>query len=68
MNKEMMIASIDMVAKQRNIFIGVALLSIACLLCVSLKLLFTGERIVLVPGLSKEAWVENEGVSNAYLE
>ena len=53
MNKEMMIASIDMVAKQRNIFIGVALLSIACLLCVSLKLLFTGERIVLVPGLSK---------------
>ena len=68
MNKETMIASIDMVAKQRNIFIGVALLSIACLLCVSLKLLFTGERIVLVPGLSKEAWVENEGVSNAYLE
>lgn len=68
MNKETMIASIDMVAKQRNIFIGVSLLSLACLLLVSVKLIFTGERIILVPGLSKEAWVESEGVSNAYLE
>jgi type IV conjugative transfer system protein TraE len=44
------------------------MLSLICLLIVSLKLLSTNERTILIPGLNQEAWASDKGVSSSYLE
>lgn len=68
MKREIMITSMEMVSKQRNVFLALCFALVGCLLLVSLKLFLTKERVVLVPGLSREAWVTSEGVSESYLE
>jgi len=60
--------NIEIVARQRNIFIVLCMLSLICLLIVSLKLLSTHERTILIPGLNQEAWATDKGVSSSYLE
>lgn len=60
--------NIEIVARQRNIFIVLCMLSLVCLLIVSLKLLSTHERTILIPGLNQEAWASDKGVSSSYLE
>jgi len=60
--------NIEIVARQRNIFIVLCMLSLICLLIVSLKLLSTNERTILIPGLNQEAWASDKGVSSSYLE
>jgi type IV conjugative transfer system protein TraE len=60
--------NIEIVARQRNIFIVLCMLSLICLLIVSLKLLSTHERTILIPGLNQEAWASDKGVSSSYLE
>ena len=60
--------NIEIVARQRNIFMVLCMLSLICLLIVSLKLLSTNERTILIPGLNQEAWASDKGVSSSYLE
>jgi len=60
--------NIEKVARQRNMFIGVAVISLSCCLLLSIKLVTSTERTILVPGLQKEAWVSNSGVSASYIE
>jgi type IV conjugative transfer system protein TraE len=60
--------NIEIVARQRNIFMVLCMLSLVCLLIVSLKLLSTHERTILIPGLNQEAWASDKGVSSSYLE
>ena len=68
MQLNIMNQNIEIVARQRNIFIVLCMLSLICLLIVSLKLLSTHERTILIPGLNQEAWASDKGVSSSYLE
>ena len=60
--------NIEKVARQRNMFMGIAAISLSCCMLVSIKLVTSTERMILVPGLQKEAWVSNSGVSASYIE
>jgi len=62
------IGSIEQVARQRNIFMFLSMVAISVCLILSVKLISSDERIILVPGLNKEVWTSNEGVSSGYLE
>lgn len=68
MQLNIMSQNIEVVARQRNIFMVLCMLSLGCLLLVSLKLLSTHERTILIPGLNQEAWATDKGVSSSYLE
>lgn len=68
MQLNIMSQNIEVVARQRNIFMVLCMLSLVCLLLVSLKLLSTNERTILIPGLNQEAWATDKGVSSSYLE
>lgn len=59
---------LEVIARQRNVFMGVLFIAMGCLLCVSIKLVSLNERVVLVPGLNQEVWISGEGVSSSYLE
>lgn len=60
--------NIEVVARQRNIFLVLCILSLMCLVLVSLKLLGISERTILVPGLHQEVWTSDKKVSSSYLE
>lgn len=68
MQKEYALKNMAVIARQRNVFVGIAIVSLLCLVLVSLKLLQTEDKTILVPGLHEEAWVSNQGVSTSYLE
>lgn len=68
MQIEVMRQNIATVLRQRNLFIVLCVLSLVCLFIVSLKLLTTSERTILVPGLHQEAWTSDKKVSSGYLE
>ena len=60
--------NIEVVARQRNIFLVLCSLSLLCLVLVSLKLLSVSEKTILVPGLHQEVWTSDKKVSSSYLE
>ena len=60
--------NIETVARQRNIFMALSIISIAACLVVGVKLLTTEDRVILVPGLNQEVWSSKNGVSGSYLE
>ncbi len=62
------LANIETVARQRNIFMFLCILSISTCLFIGIKMLNSTERIILVPGLNQEVWTSKEGVSASYLE
>jgi len=62
------IGDIERVARQRNIFMFLSMVAISVCLILSVKLISSNERVILVPGLNKEVWTSNEGVSSGYLE
>ncbi|MGC0372185.1 MAG: hypothetical protein DGJ47_000892 [Rickettsiaceae bacterium] len=62
------VQNIELIARQRNLFIVLCLISFIITLVVSLKLFTRKERVILIPGLSQEVWVEDKGVSSSYLE
>jgi len=66
MNSRMV--SIEKVARQRNIFMLLSLIAINACLILSIKVISSDERVILVPGLQREVWTSNEGVSSSYLE
>ncbi len=67
MNKEIMVLNIEMVSRQRNVFLILSIATIFCCLLLALKLVTTKERIVLVPGLNQEVWTTENEVSASYL-
>lgn len=68
MDKKVKLESFDMVVRQRNVVFAMCLTLAISLILSMIKLISTNERIVLVPGLSREAWITSEGVSESYLE
>ena len=62
------IQNIETVARQRNIFILLCMLSMCVCLVLWIKILANRERIILVPGLNREVWAARGGVSSSYLE
>lgn len=68
MDKNIGISNIESVKGQRNLLLGFTILSLSCLLLVSLKLITTEEKTILVPGLTQEVWTKEGGVSASYLE
>lgn len=60
--------NIETVARQRNVFMLLSVLSIATCLILGIKMLSSQERIILVPGLNQEVWLSKSGVSASYLE
>lgn len=68
MEKQIMVANIDKVARQRNLFLVLLLGSVFSLSIVSLKLAMTSERVIMVPSLGRDMWVSDLGVSVSYIE
>lgn len=62
------IKDIENIARQRNVFMALSILSIALCILTSVKLVTSQERVILVPGLNQEVWASNDGVSASYLE
>lgn len=62
------IQNIETVARQRNVFMLLCMLSICGCLILGIKILSSSERVILVPGLNREVWTEKGGVSASYLE
>lgn len=60
--------NIETVARQRNIFMVLCMLSLCTCLVLGIKILSNQERIILVPGLNQEVWTSKYGVSASYLE
>lgn len=60
--------NIETVARQRNIFMLLSMLSMCACLIIGVKLLTSREKIILVPGLNQEVWTSKYGVSESYLE
>ncbi|PCJ28956.1 MAG: hypothetical protein COA94_03185 [Rickettsiales bacterium] len=68
MNQEIVRLNIETIARQRNVFLLLAMLAISCSLALSVKLVSTHDRVILVPGLNQEVWTSGKGVSSSYLE
>jgi len=68
MQLHVMKQNIETVARQRSVFMVLCVLSLLCLVTVSLKLLSVSEKTILVPGLHQEAWISDRRVSPSYLE
>ncbi len=60
--------NIETVARQRNVFMLLSVISMCACLVIGLKVLTSQERVILVPGLSQEVWTSKNGVSASYLE
>lgn len=60
--------NIETVARQRNVFMLLSMVSMCACLVIGVKLLTSQERIILVPGLNQEVWTSKNGVSESYLE
>ena len=56
------------IAKQRNLFFGISIASIASCLLLSFKISTMEQTTILTPGISQKMTVSNLGVSRAYLE
>jgi len=62
------IVSIETVARQRNIFMFLCMLSMVSCLVLGIRIVASRERIILVPGLNQQVWTSKDGVSASYLE
>lgn len=56
------------ITRQRNFFAGCLGLALVANFLLSAKLSLTQEKIVMVPGISKEMIVEGDNISQSYLE
>lgn len=68
MDKQRKLESFDMVTRQRNVVFGMLFLVTITAFLLAVRIFTSTEKVVLVPGLSREAWVTSEGVSESYLE
>jgi type IV conjugative transfer system protein TraE len=62
------IRNIETVARQRNLFMLLCMLSMCICLILGIKIVRNSERVILVPGLNREVWASKDGVSSSYLE
>ena len=60
--------NIETVARQRNIFMLLSMISMCACLVIGVKFFSSREKIILVPGLNQEVWTSKYGVSESYLE
>ena len=56
------------IAKQRNLFFGISVVSIASCLMLSFKIATMEQTTILTPGISQRMIVSDHGVSRTYLE
>jgi hypothetical protein len=56
------------VVRQRNLFLTLTILLSLSLSALSIKMLGSEERIIMIPGLSSEVTISNRKVSSSYLE
>jgi type IV conjugative transfer system protein TraE len=68
MEKQVMIRNIDQVARQRNLFLILLVISVFSIAALSFKLATTDDKTILSPGLNQEVWTSASGVSVSYLE
>lgn len=68
MRSEILQQNIELVARQRNLFLVLSMVSIFSLTLLVVYLVNKQQKIILVPGLQQEAWVSEQGVSVSYLE
>lgn len=68
MHELVMTSNIDSIARQRNLFIALLILAVFACSCLSFILLTRSDKTVLVPGLTREVWTSDAGVSKSYLE
>ncbi|MBP7189646.1 MAG: hypothetical protein KA998_00150 [Rickettsiaceae bacterium] len=68
MNKKVMSLNIEMVARQRNLFLILSVMSVLSSMMLAYKVLTSEEKTILVPGLNQEVWTNKDGVSSSYLE
>ncbi len=60
--------NIEAIGKQRNLFLGLSLVSILCCLLLGFKISSMEQKIVLVPGINQKMVISETGVSSSYLE
>ena len=68
MEKIVAIGNIEKVARQRNLFLMLTILLSLTSVGLSVKLLTSDEKIILVPNLNQEVWTSETTVSKGYLE
>lgn len=68
MEKAIAIGNIEQITKQRNLFLLLTILLCFSSAGLTLRLLTSSEKVILVPGLSSELWTSKDGVSKSYLE
>lgn len=59
---------IEIVARQRNIFMVLTILSVLICLLLAIRIITSQDKIIMVPGLNQEVWTSKAGVSSSYLE
>ena len=60
--------NIEQVARQRNFLLVLLLASSISCSCLGLVLMQKTDKVILVPGLNREVWASDKGVSASYLE
>ena len=60
--------NIASVAKQRNLFLGISILSISSCFLLSFKISTMEQTTILTPGVSQKMTISSTGVSRSYLE
>jgi hypothetical protein len=60
--------NIEKVAKQRNLFVGLSILSSLSCVFLACKLVTISEKTILVPGIASQFWIDGSRVSKSYLE
>jgi len=68
LEKELAIHNMEYLSRQRNLFLILTLTLSLIGAGLTLKLVTSDERVILVPGLSQEVWTNSGGVSKGYLE
>lgn len=60
--------NIKKIEYQRNLFILLTIISLICILLLSVINIYKDEKIILVPGLKNISWVKEKTVSENYIE
>lgn len=68
MEKTVVVANIESLSRQRNLFLILTILLAVTGMMLSLKLITSDQKTILVPGISQEIWTKEAGVSKGYLE
>lgn len=68
MEKSIANTNVEKVCRQRNLFVFLTLVLGVCSCFLSIKLMRSSEKTILVPGLNSEFWISDFSVSDSYLQ